>query len=258
MNDKKVFNSALSAYAMKRLEEVKQADLVVGIPCLDNDSTIEYVVKMVSHGLQEHYKDLRCLIFISDGGSTDDTREVVKEFQLKPWQEKIVTIYRGLKGKGTSFRAIFEAVKLLQAKYCAVVDSDLRSITPDWIRLLIDPIKNDGFDFVTPIYTRHKFDGTITNNIVYNVTRALYGKRIRQPIGGEFAFNASLAKLFLEQDVWKTDVARFGIDIWMTTMAIINDCKICQARLDVKIHDPKDPAASLGPMFQQVIGTLFL
>jgi glucosylglycerate synthase len=252
-----VYNTALRPDASKRLEEIEKTDIVVGIPCYNNDKTIEHVIQMVSDGLHKYYKDLRAVIFVADGGSTDDTRERAREFQLKPWQEKIITIYRGPAGKGSAFRAIFSAVRLLKAKVCAVVDSDLRSITSDWIHHLINPVLQMDFDYVSPIYTRHKFDGTITNNIIYNLTRSLYGKQIRQPIGGEFAFNAWLATFFLEQDVWDTDVARYGIDIWMTTMAIINDYKICQARLGVKIHDAKDPSESLGPMFRQVISTLF-
>jgi hypothetical protein len=252
------YESALRAYPFKRLEEIERADIVVGIPCYNNDRTIQHVLQMVSHGLYHHYRDQRALIFIADGGSTDDTREVVKEFQLKPWQEKLVTIYRGPAGKGSAFRAIFEGVKRLRARACAVVDSDLRSITSDWVHYLLAPVMDDGFEYVSPIYARHKYDGTITNNIVYNLTRTLYGKRIRQPIGGEFAFSGELADQFLAQDVWETDVARYGIDIWMTTSALIQGRKICQARLGVKIHDAKDPAAALGPMFRQVIGTLFI
>lgn len=252
------YESALRPYAFKRIEEIEEVDIVVGIPCYNNDRTLEHVVQMVSHGLYKHYRDRRNLIFIADGGSTDDTRDVAKEFEIKPWQEKLVTIYRGPAGKGSAFRAIFEAVKRLKAKVCAVVDSDLRSITSDWIRYLMDPVLEHEFEYVSPIYTRHKYDGTITNNIVYNLTRALYGKRIRQPIGGEFAFAGHMAQFFMDKEVWETDVARYGIDVWMTTSAIIHGCKICQARLGVKIHDAKDPAAALGPMFRQVLGTMFL
>jgi len=104
---------------------------------------------------------------------------------------------------------------------------------------------------------RHKYDGTITNNIVYNLTRALYGKRIRQPIGGDFAISRDVAKFYAEQDVWLTDVARFGIDIWMTTSAITQGFRICQSNLGVKIHDVKDPGQHLGPMFRQVLSALF-
>jgi hypothetical protein len=61
----------------------------------------------------------------------------------------------------------------------------------------------------------------------------------------------------MNQDVWDTDIARFGIDIWMTTSALVGGYRVCQSRLGVKIHDAKDPALGLGPMFRQVIHTLF-
>jgi len=252
------FDTALRGYTAKRIEEIERADVLVGIPCYNNHGTIAHVIQMVSHGLYKHYKDLRSVIMVADGGSTDDTREVAKEFQIKPWQEKIVSIYRGPGGKGSAFRSIFEAAKRLDVKACMVVDSDLRSITSDWVAYLLEPILEKDYQFVSPIYTRYKYDGTITNNIVYNLTRALYGLRIRQPIGGDFAFVGDLADYYIEQDVWETDVARYGIDIWMTTNAITNNFRICQSNLGVKIHDAKDPGESLGPMFRQVVHTLFV
>ena len=252
------FQSALRAYTSKRIEEIESADILVGIPCYNNDSTIAHVIQMVTHGLNNHYKDLRSVIMIADGGSTDDTREAAKDFEIKPWQEKLISIYRGPGGKGSAFRSIFEAAARLDVRACMVVDSDLRSITGDWVKYLLEPVLDKGFDYVSPVYTRYKYDGTITNNIVYNLTRTLYGLRIRQPIGGDFAFVGRLAAHYIEQDVWESDVARYGIDIWMTTNAIANHFKICQANLGVKIHDAKDPAEALGPMFRQVVHTLFV
>jgi len=117
-----------------------------------------------------------------------------------------------------------------------VVDSDLRSITGEWVKYLLEPVLEEGYQYVSPVYSRYKYDGTITNNIVYNLTRALYGLRIRQPIGGDFAFAGDLAAYYMDQDVWDTDVARFGIDIWMTTNAITNNFKICQSNLGAKVH----------------------
>lgn len=251
------YDTALRGYTGKRLEEIERADILVGIPSFNNEKTIAHVIQMVSHGLNRHFKDRRGVIIVADGGSTDDTREVAKEFQIKPWQEKIVSIYRGPGGKGTALRSVFEAANRLHVKACAVVDSDLRSITPDWVKYLIDPVMEGGYDFVAPVYVRHKYDGTITNNIVYNLTRSLYGKRIRQPIGGDFALSRNVAKFYADQDVWETDVARYGIDIWMTTNAITQGFRICQSNLGVKIHDAKDPGQHLGPMFRQVVWTIF-
>jgi glucosylglycerate synthase len=251
------YDTALRAYTAKRIEEIDSADILVGVPCYNNESTVTHVIQMITHGLAKHYGGRRSVIFIADGGSTDDTREVAKEFQIKPWQEKIVSIYRGSAGKGTALRSVFEAANRLKVQVCAMVDSDLRSITPDWVKYLLDPVLERGYQFVAPVYVRHKYDGTITNNIVYNLTRALYGKRIRQPIGGDFAISRDVAKFYAEQDVWLTDVARFGIDIWMTTTAITQGFRICQSNLGVKIHDVKDPGQHLGPMFRQVLSALF-
>jgi hypothetical protein len=38
---------------------------------------------------------------------------------------------------------------------------------------------------------------------------------------------------------------------------VVEGYRTCQARLGAKLHDPKDPAQDLGPMFRQVVGTLF-
>jgi len=77
------YNTALRAYTSKRVEEIQSADILEGIPCYNNETTIAHVIQMVSHGLATHYKGMRSVIFVADGGSTDDTREMAKEFQLK-------------------------------------------------------------------------------------------------------------------------------------------------------------------------------
>ena len=251
------YDTSLRPWLIQRLEQMGHADIVAGIPCLNNQDTIEHVVRMVSGGLHNHFPDKRAVLIVSDGGSTDDTRELARATAVIPAQERLVTIYRGLPGKGSALRTIFEAADRLDARACMVVDSDLRSITDEWVKHLLAPVIVNDYDFVAPIYSRYKYDGTITNNIVYNLTRSLYGRRIRQPIGGDFAFSGQMARYYMAQDVWDTDIARFGIDVWMTTSALATGYRVCQSRLGVKVHDAKDPAANLGPMFRQVLFTLF-
>jgi glycosyltransferase involved in cell wall biosynthesis len=212
---------------------------------------------MVAEGLDHFYPEKRSLIIVADGGSTDDTREVAQSVDNHHFNMDIlVTIYRGIPGKGSAFRAIFEAAKYLQASAVGLFDSDLKSIKPGWVRNIIDPVLN-GYDFVAPDYSRYKFDGTITNTIAYNLTRALYGVNIRQPIGGDFGMSRVMVNHCLDQDVWDTDIAKFGVDIWLTITAITGGFRICQAKLGAKIHGEKDPAADLGPMFREVVGTIF-
>jgi glycosyltransferase involved in cell wall biosynthesis len=252
----------------ERVRAHGSAEIVVGIPSYNNAGTIGHVVRAVALGLAKHFPDRRAVIVNSDGGSRDGTPEVVAATELGspeailashpiPPVERIVTPYFGVPGKGSALRTIFAIAERLGARACAVVDSDLRSITPDWMELLLAPLVEHGFDYVAPLYLRHRFDGTITNSIVYPLTRSLYGREVRQPIGGEFGFSGRLASHYLRQSVWEGEVARFGIDVWMTTTAIADDFRVCQSFLGAKIHDAKDPGADLADMLVQVVSAVF-
>jgi hypothetical protein len=254
-------DSPLDERLREGVRRVGSADLLVGIPSFTNAGTVGHVARTVAEGLRTHFPGASAVIVNADGGSKDGTSEVVAGATGDV--PTITGAYVGPPGKGSAFRAIFEVATQLGAEACAVVDSDLRSITPEWIRRLLVPIRSGSADYVTPLYARHKFDGTITNNVAYPLTRALYGRRLRQPIGGEFGFSPQLARDFLDgtalggANVWDTDVARFGIDIYMTTTALVGGKRVAQAFLGAKIHDPKDPGADLAPMFSQVVSTAF-
>jgi len=247
--------TALDDQMRDGIARVGRADILVGIPSYNNAGTIGHVASTVAEGLRRRFPDARAVIVNSDGGSKDGSPDVVARSTGDT--PTITGAYAGIPGKGSAFRAIFEIAAALKPTACAVVDSDLRSITPEWIARLAGPIADGEVDYITPLYARHKYDGTITNSIAYPLTRALYGLRLRQPIGGDFGFSGALAQAFLEQDVWETEVAKFGIDIYMTTTALVRRARIAQAFLGAKIHDPKDPGADLAPMFSQVVGTAF-
>ncbi|HLE37312.1 MAG TPA: cell wall biosynthesis glycosyltransferase [Candidatus Acidoferrales bacterium] len=253
---------------LTRLKEIGDVEIVVGIPSYNNARTIGQVVRAASAGLAKYFPQRKSLVVNSDGGSKDGTREVVLGAELDPDSlllishpvhpiQRISTPYHGVPGKGSAFRTIFAMAGQLNAKACVVVDSDLRSIAPHWVELLAGPVLDRQFDYIAPYYLRHKYDGTITNGIIYPITRALFGKRVRQPIGGDFGFSGRLAARYLEKDVWGTDVARFGIDIWMTLTAIAEGFRVGQSYLGAKLHDVKDPGADLTSMFRQVVGSVF-
>ena len=247
------------------------ADIMVGIPSFKNAATIGYVVRAAQAGLVQYFPDLRPVVVNSDAGSPDGTGTVVVETEPPEYIEQILLTrpshklqrvsltypeIDGVGGKGAALRTIFEMAAALDVQALVVVDSDLRSIVPEWIELLAGPILKGGYDFVAPLYARYKYDGTITNTVTYPLTRALYGHRIRQPIGGDFGVSGDLVRHYLTLDDWTDDVSKFGIDIWMTTSAMAGGFAVCQTRLGAKIHDPKDPGSDLGPMFRQVVGTI--
>jgi glycosyltransferase involved in cell wall biosynthesis len=235
---------------------VRDAEIIVGIPSYNEADNISFPTDVASRGLEQFFPGHKSLIINVDNNSPDGTREAFLNTPTKVPKIYISTP-PGTKGKGNNFRNLFKAAVELNAKAIMVVDADLKSITPNWIRYLGEPLLGR-FDFVTPIYVRHKYDGTITNHIAYPLLRSLFALRVRQPIGGDFGFSGKLARAFLSEKLWNEKISHFGIDIWMTTIAIARHFNVCQAFLGTpKIHKPKDPAADLGPMFVQVISTLF-
>ena len=250
-------DSALSLDARVYLHNIEKADILVGIPSFNNVLTASYVISQVTKGLDTYFPNLRSVIFVSDGSSKDETLNSVKQVYLPSEVKLIPAIYMGISGKGRAVRAIFEAASYLKVRSVALVDSDLRSITPEWIRLLVSPTLA-GTGFVAPCYHRRKYDGTITNFLCYPITSSLFGKDIRQPIGGDFGFSIELVEELLDSPMWELpDVCRFGIDIFETYTALARGYKVKQALLGVKNHDPKDPSSQLASMFRQVVNIMF-
>lgn len=250
-------DTALRGDAQQRIREIGAADIVIGIPSYKNAKTIGSVIQTAAEGLVRYFPDAQGVIVVSDGMSTDDTVQVAQTTPIPEAVEKIVTLYQGLSGKGSAIRAVFEIAQGLNAQAVVLLDADLRNITPTWVEALAGPVLSGEYDFVTPYYSRHPNEVAINDLMGYPLVRALYGPDIRHPLGGEVGLAGDLVNFLAEKDVWETDVARFGIHIWMTTLAITEGWRLAQAALGTKTHDYKDPTIGFEPKFLQVVGTMF-
>ena len=233
-------------------DKVKQADLIIGIPSYNEADNIANVVKQVDLGLVKNFSKYKAVIINVDNNSSDGTREAFLNVKTKTPKIYISTP-PGVVGKGNNFYNLFDHTLKLNAQAVAVIDADIKSVTPDWIKWLFEPILK-GYDYATPVYSRCEYDGSITNHICYPLIYGLLGYNIRQPIGGDFSFSPRLAEYWLGRK-WHKTTKQYGIDIFMTMNAILGGFKIAQVGLGAKIHKPSAP--KLGPMFYQVTDTLF-
>ena len=235
----------------KQSKQSKKYDVVVGIPSYNESDTISHVTEVVGEGLEVYFSDKKCIIVNVDNNSPDNTKDAFLDTKTRI-EKKYISTAHGIRGKGNNFLNLFKFAKSVDAEVTIVVDADLKSITKEWVKYLGMPIV-DGYDYVIPLYSRHQFDGTITNHICYPVMFGLLSTDIRQPIGGEFAFSPKLMKYWLKQS-WTESTRQYGIDIFMSLNAVLGGFKICQAGLGAKVH--KASAPKLGIMFDQVIETL--
>ncbi len=226
-------------------------DIVVGIPSYNEADSIAHVVRMVDLGLKTYFPDKKSIIVNVDNHSPDGTRAAFLGVETEA-EKKYITTGDGVLGKGNNFLNLFEFTRSVHGINVIVVDADLKSITKEWIERLGRPLF-EGYDYVTPAYSRHQFDATITNHICYPLLFGAVSADIRQPIGGDFAFSSRLMNHWLGQE-WTESIRNYGIDIFMTLNAVFGGFRLCQATLGEKAHKPSAP--KVGEMFSQVVETL--
>ena len=235
-------------------DRLTQAEIVVVIPSYNEADSIAHPTRVASEGLKKYFADHSSVIINADNASPDGTEGIFLGTETEV-PKIYITTPENTPGKGWNFANAFRKAYALSARAVVCVDADLISITPEWIDYMARPVLEHGIDYLTPLYSRHKYDGTITNNICYPLIYGVFGQDIRQPIGGDFALSARLAR-HLVSVPWHRTTHQYGIDIFMTMQALLGDFKIAQVGLGSKIHKPSAP--KLGEMFIQVVSTALL
>ena len=259
--------SVLTDEFLRQLINVGEADILVGVPTYNNAATVGQVVQTIRAGLLKFFPRERAVIVNADGGSRDQTPDLVRGASINDAQVSadihalrtlhcISAEYPGEPATGTALRTILASADLLRASACAVVSPESTTIEPDWIERLLRPVYQGKFDFVTPLYRRHKFDGLLIRNLVYPMTRAFYGKRVKEPYASEFAFSGQLGNHFLGQEIWAHEAGRTGTEISLTISAIAGGFRLAQTFLGTKPHlDAR--SADLVAAMRQTVGALF-
>ena len=253
---------------LRQLINVGEVDILVGLPTHNNAKTIEPVIRAIQSGILKCFPRERAVIINADGGSHDGTPELVVGASIDDVRKAskvyalrtlhcISTQYARTPEPGTALRTILAAADLLRAKACVVFSPDSTTIEPDWLQRLVSPVYHDNFDLVSPVYRRQKFEGILMRNLLYPMTRAIYGYGIREPYASEFAVSGRLATDFLAKGNWSDDWGRVGAEIYLTIMAITGKYRVCQSFLGTKAQ-PDRSASDLVAAIRRTVGALFV
>lgn len=214
----------------------------------------------------------RAVIINADGGSQDGTPDLIvgasiddlrrdnghkgsKVYALRTLHA-ISTQYGRTPEPGTALRTILSAADLLRAKACVVVSPDATTIEPDWVQRLVSPVYRDNFDLVSPVYHRQQNEGVLMRNLLYPMTRAVYGRGIREPYASEFGISGRLATDFLAREIWTDDWGKTGPEICLTITALTGTYKVCQSYLGTKPPADRN-ATDLVAAMRRTVGALF-
>jgi glucosylglycerate synthase len=245
-----------------------KSELLAGLISFQDGQTIGRSVAAVRAALTGRFAGVPSRIALADCGSTDGTVARAREamgpgdlLELSPPRaaaDLLEQPYHGVPGKARALRAILTTARELESRACVIIDGKVRTPTADWIDWLVRPVVEHDFDYISPYYHRHPFEGALTRGLVYPLVRALYGVRLRQPAAAEFACSGRLVEHFLTEDLWEREGSQVGIDLWLTTSVAAGDFRLGEAALKVRSdHARGEPALDLGTTVAQVVGSLF-
>lgn len=260
-------DSLLSDELLRSLIAAGHVDVLVGIPTFNNAATIESLARAVEAAFSGTFARERTLLLNVDGGSDDGTPELVRraagastETVTTPQElrtrHRISAPYHGIPGKANALRLLFTVAELTQARAVAVLDADYGGMTPASIAALVRPALRDGYDFVSPVYPRAPLEAPLVSQLVRPLMSATYERRMREPVTGDFACSSTFAARCAALEVWDTDLARDGIDVWLTATAMADSFRLCEAAAGPRVQ-ARRPSLGVAEVFSQVVGALF-
>jgi glucosylglycerate synthase len=253
---------------LRQLMSVGEVDLLVAIPSFNNANTIGQTVQVIEESYQQNFIRDRVVILNVDGGSTDHTMDVVASVDGRKaigrrgltslrTVHRVTAQYAKSPSPGMALRTVLATADLLHARSCAIISPTTVSVDTSWIANLLRPAYRQDFDFVAPLYARNKYQGLLARLLLYPMSRAIFGKRVRELYCEEWSFSGRLAMQCLGQDVWNDDAVRARPEAWMGINAICSDLKCCQSFLGPKVLSPVATTQDIVEAVRQTVGNLF-
>jgi glycosyltransferase involved in cell wall biosynthesis len=245
----------------EQIARVGACEIAVAFLTYNNADTLPAVLETTTRGLAERFPGAPVAFIGADSGSSDGSPDLIAAAGVPavltahkaPLGERVAVPFHGVPGRGAALRAAFAAAQRIGARVLLVVEADLGSLAPDWIDRLITPIWEEKADFVAPAYARHRFDGTITNLLIAPLVRALYGRRLRQPLGGQQALSGRLVEHLLLHPKWDW-AGRELADVWILGTAIADGFSVWEAWLGPRVIRSRTRTSDLPAMVSQTLG----
>ncbi|MFA4885891.1 MAG: glycosidase [Desulfotomaculaceae bacterium] len=234
-----LFNESIKD-AVEQAKVFNEVNVVIGIPFYNEKDILPEVLKVLDEGLSGLQDPRKSLIVCVGDPIGEEALESIRPLDLKvPHLEFLMK--QGINGRGSSIRAILEIANILEADaviFAAdpVLEKD-RGLQSDWIRRLIEPIREE-YDFVVTFFQRHYFEGLLGSLFIAPLLEVFYRYSLSGSMGGVYAISHDTVEDFCTDIKFWTDLTRgFGIDPWLVSRAIRWNKKICEVELGAKLEE---------------------
>lgn len=239
-------------------EEFTAADLVIGMPVYHTAESIQAAANLAWTALARLEGTPKAVLVHPAGVMLDAGDWDAERLRLLPSAAPALDwVHNGLHDSIEAYRTVFGISKKMGARACCLLGSEKDGLSAEALQRLIEPPLEQKFDLVAPYYLRHRFDGLINSSIVYPLTRALYGKRLRYPIGLDYGFSGRLVDYTLNTLSSNVPLQHSSPLLWIVTEAMCGGFEVCQAHLGLRLQATA-ASVEVSALLTQVLGPIFL
>jgi hypothetical protein len=255
--------STIPEQTKQRLEAIGTVDVVIGLIDQKAGGDVAATVGGIRRALAGLTTPVRAVLVYNEAAASPSAAhptEGLEDESLRfltyslPVLDPSMTVAQGI---SNAYRAIWGISDTIGARACVILTSAVENVTPAWTHALVQPILEREFDLATPCYVPHKFEGLLNSAVLYPLTRAVYGKRIQNPLGPDFGFSARLVRSLLQLDAAKAKIGAANQFLPVGPVAVVRGFKVCQVYLGERTHPPVD-WKNLDSVIANVLGPLFL
>jgi hypothetical protein len=229
-----------------QMENVGQADVVIGLPSFKTSDDITWAANGDFHGLNV------LLAYPSSGDVIEPERFPAGRLVRYPIPapERYLSGPTGVYG---SFHDVLQISQKAGAKACCVWNSTPQGASTEAIEKLLRPVLDQSFDLVLPSYLEVKLGGLVNSSILCPMTRALYGRRVHFPMAVDLSFSAPFVDWLLQTDARSRQPRSSQ---WIATEAMAAGLALCQVNLPMEAPRPAD-SADLSSILATILSRLF-
>jgi hypothetical protein len=247
---------ALPQPALEQIQRVQGADLVVGMLLPGDEKQPAAAAAMVRQALGTFPRPPRAVLVVDDDAGPSRVED----------EQSLSVLFCRLSGSPaasvspqniiSAYQTIFGISRIIGVRACTVIASELQTVTPMWIDRLARPALDLEFDLVAPRYARNKWEGLISRSILSPLMRALYGKRLQNPLGPDFGISAKLLQSILEDEAGARNSSYGPPPASVVSSALRANLQICEAQVGERQIPPFD-WMNLSSLLAQILGPVF-
>ena len=142
------------------------------------------------------------------------------------------------------------------ARCCLTFGSESQSLHPAAIRGMADALLRDGVDLTVPRYELGPREGLFNSAILYPLSRALYGSRIRYPLAVDLGMSIRMAERMAVAAQKLTAANQSEAILWPVGEAALASYTVTEVEAGTRLI-PQPNTADLNSVLAQITGSLF-